>query len=230
MCSVHVQPPLVYGIWIMCNLVVFCIYQIYIYIFWYLVYNRFSINSVAPQSMLVLVNCMTQSRPASALLVTSVLHGSSSLSSHNRKPAEGRRHTWDWLDGGHQKSDLIIKESQKHMWDWLEANQGQISFSSDDLTLIIIESRGEEQMWDWPKTGLVLRESLAMISLLLPVLILGASLSLLIILLVITNLYISLGYSYTPIPCIPYILLFPIYTSSQQWALFSRMFSCARWS
>ena len=71
------------------------IYQIYIYIFWYLVYNRFSINSVAPQSMLVLVNCMTQSRPASALLVTSVLHGSSSLSSHNRKPAEGRRHTWD---------------------------------------------------------------------------------------------------------------------------------------
>ena len=195
------------------------IYQIYIYIFWYLAYNRFSINLVAPQSMLVLVNCMTQSRPASALLVTSVLYGSSSLSSHNRKPAEGRRHAWDWLDGGHQKSDLIIKESQKHMWDWLEANQGQISFSSDDLTLIIIESRGEEQMWDWPKTGLVLRESLAMISLLLPVLILGASLSLLIILLVIIKLFISLGYSYTPFPCIPYIipytLLYPIYPSSQ---------------
>ena len=94
--------------------------------------------------------------------------------------------------------------------------RAQISFSSDDLTLIIIESRGEEQMWDCPKTGLVLRESLAMISLLLPVLILGASLSLLIILLVIIKLYISLGYSYTPIPCIPYKLLFPIYTSSQQ--------------
>ena len=124
-----------YMVFGLCAIQWYFVYQMYIYIFWYLVYNRFSINSVAPQSMLVLVNCMTQSRPASALLVTSVLHGSPSLSSHNRKPAEGRRHTWVWLDGGHQKSDLIIKKSQKHMWDWLEANQGQISFSSVGNTL-----------------------------------------------------------------------------------------------